>query len=166
MAVADYCQQRQWIFLQHASVRGYNLGFEMYRSRGKRKIALRQKKGRKWGKKKLRTIEKQTYSHPKVSNLGSTPTPWSGPFRDHGLDPPLSTVNPMHEGVPVSAAPFLDLVSQTPRPRGKGRPLFAEKGKTWLWMLGVFAYTILFEIIAFLIRKSLLYVTATIIFGK
>ena len=25
--------------------------------------------------------------------------------------------------------PFLDLVSQTPRPRGRGRPLFAEKSR-------------------------------------
>ena len=27
----------------------------------------------------------------------------------------------------LSGAPILDLVSQTPRPRGRGRPLFAEK---------------------------------------
>ena len=34
----------------------------------------------------------------------STPTPWSGPFRDHGPRP----------------------VSQAPRPRGRGRPLFVD----------------------------------------
>ena len=32
----------------------------------------------------------------------------------------------MHEGFSVSGAPFLDLVSQTPRPRGRGKPMFAE----------------------------------------
>ena len=38
-------------------------------------------------------------------------------------NPHLSTVNPVHEGFSVSGVPFLDLVSQTPRPRGRGRPL-------------------------------------------
>ena len=34
----------------------------------------------------------------------------------------------MHKGFSVSGsgAPFLDLVSQTPRPMGRGRPLFAD----------------------------------------
>ena len=44
--------------------------------------------------------------------------------------PPLSAVNPMHKGFSETflslAHPFLDLVLQIPRPRGKGRPLFAE----------------------------------------
>ena len=60
------------------------------------------------------------------ANSGSTPIPWSGPLREHGLNPPLGTANPMHEGFSVSGAPFLDLVLQINRPRGGGRPLFAE----------------------------------------
>ena len=44
------------------------------------------------------------------------------PFRDHGLNPPLSTENPRNKGLLGLERPFLDLVSQTPRPRGRGRP--------------------------------------------
>ena len=37
----------------------------------------------------------------------------------------------MHEGFSVSGAPFfLDLVSKTPRPRGRDRPLLADLGGT------------------------------------
>ena len=59
---------------------------------------------------------------------GSTPTPWSGPFRDHGLNPPPSAENPRNKrGL---ERPFLDLVSQTPRPRGRVDPcLLKERGK-------------------------------------
>ena len=32
----------------------------------------------------------------------------------------------MHKGSSVSSATFLDLVSQTQQPRGRGRPLFAD----------------------------------------
>ena len=43
---------------------------------------------------------------------------------DHGLRPPLSTEKPRNKGVSGSGAPILDLVSQTPRPMGGGRPFF------------------------------------------
>ena len=62
---------------------------------------------------------------------GSTPTPWSGPFRDHGLRP--WSRSPFEHRKPLEIKrflglerPFLDLASQTLRPRGGGRPLFAE----------------------------------------
>ena len=47
---------------------------------------------------------------------------------DHGLNPPLSTENPRNEGFSGSGVPIFGfhLVSRTPRPRGRGRPLFAE----------------------------------------
>ena len=62
---------------------------------------------------------------------GSTPTPWSGPFRDHGLrpwsrKPPLSTENPRIKGFSGSGAPIFGFGLADPRPRGRGRPLFAE----------------------------------------
>ena len=38
---------------------------------------------------------------------GSTPTPWSGPFRDHGLNPPPSRENPRNKGFSGSGAPIL-----------------------------------------------------------
>ena len=41
------------------------------------------------------------------SKLRFTPTPWSGPFRDHGLNTHASTANPMHEGFSMSGARFL-----------------------------------------------------------
>ena len=47
---------------------------------------------------------------------------------DHGLRRPLSRENLEIKGFLGLQRPFLDLVSQTPRPRGRGRPLFAEKG--------------------------------------
>ena len=60
---------------------------------------------------------------------GSTPTSWSGPFWDHCLRPwsqsPLSTENARKRVFSGSGAPNFYLVSQTPRPRGRG-PLFAE----------------------------------------
>ena len=47
---------------------------------------------------------------------------------DHGLNPPLITEKKTLEikGILGLERPFLDLVSQTPRPRGRGRPLFAQ----------------------------------------
>ena len=67
-----------------------------------------------------------------ITVSGSTPTPWSGPFRDHGLRPwsqsPSEHRKPLEiKGFLGLERPFLDLVSQTPRPRGRGRPLFAEQ---------------------------------------
>ena len=56
--------------------------------------------------------------------------PWSGPSRDHGPNPPLSAVNPKNKGFSVSGTSFLDLVSQMPRPRGRGRTLLAEEIST------------------------------------
>ena len=66
-----------------------------------------------------------------LSKLGSTPTPRSGPFRDHGLrpwsqSPPRAQKTLETKGFLGLERPFLDLVSQTPRPRGGGRPLFAD----------------------------------------
>ena len=61
---------------------------------------------------------------------GSTPTPWSGsPMEtmvwDHGI--PLRAPKTLEiKGFLGLERPFLDLVSQTLRPRGRGRPLFAE----------------------------------------
>ena len=54
----------------------------------------------------------------RLGKLGSTPTPWSGPFRDHGLNPPPSTVNPMHEGFSVSGAPVFGFGLAGPAPKG------------------------------------------------
>ena len=71
-----------------------------------------------------RQILGERKAHIRVS--GSTPTPWSGPVRDRGLNPPPSTESPRNKGFSGSGAHFLDLVSQTPRPRGRGRPLFAD----------------------------------------
>ena len=45
---------------------------------------------------------------------------------DHGPRPPLSTENPTNKGFLGLGRPFLDLVSQTPRPRGRGRFLVAD----------------------------------------
>ena len=54
-----------------------------------------------------------------------------GPFAphktDHGLGIPLSAQKTLEiKGFLALGRPFLDLVSQTPRPRGRGRPLFAD----------------------------------------
>ena len=47
---------------------------------------------------------------------GSTPTPWSGPFRDHVLNPPLSTENPTNTRVfSGSGAPIFWIWSRRPR---------------------------------------------------
>ena len=51
--------------------------------------------------------------------------------RDHGLRPWSRTPSEHKKILEIKgflglARPFLDLVSQTPRPRGRGRPLFAE----------------------------------------
>ena len=76
---------------------------------------------------------------PCLSKLGSTPTPWSAPFWDHGLDPPLSTVNPMLEGFSVSGAPLLGFgLADHARPRGRGRTLLADcqivaESQRWKW---------------------------------
>ena len=56
-----------------------------------------------------------------LSKLGST--------LPHGLKTPLCTVNPMHEGFSVSGAPFFRFGladPARPRPRGRGRPVFAD----------------------------------------
>ena len=45
---------------------------------------------------------------------------------DHGLNPPLGKKTLEIKGFLGLERPFLDLVSQTPRPRGRGRPVFAE----------------------------------------
>ena len=47
---------------------------------------------------------------------------------DHGdrLNPPPRTENPRNKGFSGSGAPNFGLVSQTPRPRGRGRPLFDD----------------------------------------
>ena len=54
----------------------------------------------------------------KFRQIGSTPTPWSGPFRDHGLrawsQSPSDAVNPVHEGFCVWSALFFG------RPRAQG----------------------------------------------
>ena len=62
-------------------------------------------------------------------------TPWSGPIQDHGLRPwsqiPLWAQKTREtKGFLGLQRPFLDLVSQTLRPRGRGRPLFADKCRT------------------------------------
>ena len=58
-----------------------------------------------------------TTVHANVSKPGSTPTPWAGPFRDHGLNPPLSAVNPMNKGFSVSGAPFFGFGLGDPAPK-------------------------------------------------
>ena len=68
----------------------------------------------------------------KIRVSGSTPTPWSGPLRDHGLNPPLSTENPRNKGFSGSGAPIFGFGLADPRPRGRGRPLFADKSKCFL----------------------------------
>ena len=76
--------------------------------------------------------EKKTPPWPKILlQTRIYPTPWSGqrppPRENHGPNPPLSAVNPMNKRVfCLWPALLLDLVSQTMRPRGRGRPLFAE----------------------------------------
>ena len=60
------------------------------------------------------------YPYPMVWPLQR---PWSETMVS---TPPLSAVNPMHKGSLSLARPFLDLVSQTPRPRGGDRPPFAD----------------------------------------
>ena len=52
------------------------------------------------------------------SKLGSTPTPWSDPFRDHGPNPPLSAGNPMNQGFSVSGAPFFGFGLADHAPKG------------------------------------------------
>ena len=47
--------------------------------------------------------------------------PWSQSPSEH-----CKPCAAMHEGFSVSGAPFWDLVSQTPRPKGRGRPLFQQ----------------------------------------
>ena len=53
-----------------------------------------------------------------TENLEKTPTPWSGHFRDHGLNPPLSAANPMSKGFSVSGAPFFGFGLASPAPKG------------------------------------------------
>ena len=49
---------------------------------------------------------------------GSTPTPWSGPFWDHGLNPPLSTENPRNKGFSGSGAPIFGFGLADPATKG------------------------------------------------
>ena len=58
--------------------------------------------------------------HPLFTVSGSTPTPWSGPFRDHGLNPPLSTENPKNKGFSGSGAPIFGFGLADPAPKGVG----------------------------------------------
>ena len=54
----------------------------------------------------------------KVTVSGSTPTPWSGPIRDHSLNPPLSTENPRNKGFSGSGAPIFGFGLADPAPKG------------------------------------------------
>ena len=84
-------------------------------------------KGRAGLQGSLFALPDNPYPNILVSTVsGSTPTPRSGSFREHRLNPPPSTENPRNKRFLGLDRPFLDLVSQTPRPRGRGRPLFAE----------------------------------------
>ena len=61
-------------------------------------------------------------------NLANSDLPLAhglGPSETMVLNPPLSTVNHMHEGFSVSEAPFLGFGLADPT--GRGRPLFADK---------------------------------------
>ena len=49
---------------------------------------------------------------------GSTPTPWSGPFQDHGLNPPLRTENPRNKGFSGSGAPIFGFGLADAAPKG------------------------------------------------
>ena len=49
---------------------------------------------------------------------GSTPTPWSGPFRDHGLNPPLSIDDPRNTGFSGSGVPIFGFGLADPTPKG------------------------------------------------
>ena len=74
------------------------------------------------------------WSLPRIAVSGSTPTPWSETM----VSIPLWTQKTLEiKGFLGLEHPFLDLVSQTPRPRGRGRPLFAES-KHSLWLRLVF----------------------------
>ena len=68
---------------------------------------------------------------PLITVSGSTPTPWSGPlprpWSETMVSSPLWAQKTLEiKGFLGLGRPFLDLVSQTPRPRGRGRPLFAD----------------------------------------
>ena len=63
-------------------------------------------------------IKKNQKSSLIITVSGSTPTPWSGPFRDHGLDPPLSTENPRNKGFSGSGAPIFGFGLADPALKG------------------------------------------------
>ena len=56
--------------------------------------------------------------NPSFRVSGSTPTPWSGPSRDHGLNPALSTENPRNKGFSGSGAPIFGFGLADPAPKG------------------------------------------------
>ena len=71
-----------------------------------------------------------------VKVSGSTPTPWSGPiprlWSETMVSVPLGAQKTLEiKGFLGLERPFLDLVSQTPRPRGRRRPLFADFVRRW-----------------------------------
>ena len=72
-------------------------------------------------RKQCRKVWRTVFGILDLANL-DLPLPHGlAPFRDHGLNHPPSTANPMHEEVSLSGAPFvLDFVSQTLRLRGIG----------------------------------------------
>ena len=68
----------------------------------------------------------------KITVSGSTPSPWSGPFPRPWSETmvwiPLWAQKTLEiKGCLGLERPFWDLVSQTPRPRGRGRPLLFDK---------------------------------------
>ena len=76
----------------------------------------------------LRLLFTVSGTHPMVWPL---PRPWSETM----VSIPLWAQKTLEmKGFSGSGAPILDLVSQTPRPRGGGRPLFAESGRKLLYL--------------------------------
>ena len=59
-------------------------------------------------------------SMPPITVSGSTPSPWSGPFRDHGLNSSLSTENPRNKGFSGSGAPIFECGLADPAPKKWG----------------------------------------------
>ena len=77
--------------------------------------------GARWSLHSAKVHSLRIYPYPMVWPL---PRPWS----DTMVSIPLWAQKTLEiKGFLGLERPFLDLVSQTPRPRGRGRPLFAEK---------------------------------------
>ena len=114
---------------EHLNQRGYlNPIFEshafhrkMYRNRNR--IVRAEKSQPIPQKQSLRTIyhSLRIYPYPMVWPL---PRPWSETMVSIPLSPQKAVEIKGFLGL---ERPFLDLVSQTPRPRGRGRPLFVEQ---------------------------------------